>query len=31
LKHTLDTKSPVSIRLSYEDLRGSDVLALTNS
>jgi len=31
LKHAVGTKSPVSIRLSYEDLCGSDVLALTNS
>jgi len=31
LKHALDTKSLVSIRLSYEDLCGRDVLALTNS
>jgi len=31
LKHTVDTKSPVSIRLSYEDLCGIDFLALTNS
>jgi len=31
LKHTVDTKIPVSIRLSYEDLCGSDVIALTNS
>jgi len=31
LKHAVDTKSPVSIRLGYEDLCGSDVLALTNS
>jgi len=31
LKHAVDTKSPVSIRLGYEDLFGSDVLALTNS
>jgi len=31
LKHTVDTKSPVSIRLSYADLCGDDVLALTNS
>jgi len=31
LKHAVDTKSPVSIRLSFEDLCGSDVLALTNS
>ena len=31
LKHDIDTKSPVSIRLNYEDLCGSDVLALTNS
>jgi len=31
LKHAVDTKSPASIRLSYEDLCGSDVLALTNS
>jgi len=30
LKHTVDTKSPVSIRLGYEDLYGSDVLALAN-
>jgi len=27
LKHAVDTKSPVSIRLDYEDLCGSDVLA----
>jgi len=31
LKHAVDTKSPVSICLGYEDLCGSDVLALTNS
>jgi len=31
LKHAVDTKSSVSIRLSYEDLCGTDVLALTNS
>jgi len=31
LKHAVDTKSPVSIRLDYKDLCGSDVLALTNS
>jgi len=31
LKHTVDTKSLVSIRLSYEDLCGTDVLALTDS
>jgi len=31
LKHAVDTKSPTSIRLGYEDLCGSDVLALTNS
>jgi len=31
LQHTVDTKSPVSIHLSYEDLCGTDVLALTNS
>jgi len=31
LKHAVDTKSPVSIRLGYEDLCGSDVLALTSS
>ena len=31
LKHTVDTMSPVSIRLGYEDLFGSDVHALTNS
>jgi len=31
LKHAVDTKSLVSIRLSYEDLCGTDVLALTNS
>jgi len=31
LKHAVDTKSPVSIRLGYEDLCGSDVLALINS
>jgi len=31
LKHVVDTKSPVSIRLNYEDLCGRDVLALTNS
>jgi len=30
LKHAVDTKSPASIRLGYEDLCGSDVLALTN-
>jgi len=31
LKHAVDTKSPLSIRLGYKYLRGSDVLALTNS
>jgi len=31
LKHGVDTKSPVNIHLGYEDLCGSDVLALTNS
>jgi len=31
LKHVVDTKSPVSIRLGYEDLCGSDVIALTKS
>jgi len=31
LKHAVDTKSPVSIRLGYKDLCGSDVLASTNS
>jgi len=31
LKHAVDTKSPVNIRLGYENLCGSDVLALTNS
>jgi len=31
LKHAVDTKSPVSIRHSYKDLCGNDVLALTNS
>jgi len=31
LKHAVDTKSPVSIRLGYKDLCGSDVLALTSS
>ena len=31
LKQAVDTKSPVSIRLGFEDLCGSDVLALTNS
>ena len=31
LKHAVDTKSPVSIHLGYEDLCGSDVIALTNS
>jgi len=31
LKHVVDTKSPMSIRLGYEDLCGSDVIALTNS
>jgi len=31
LKHAVDTKSPVSIRLGYEDLCGKDVLALTNA
>jgi len=31
LKHAVDTKSPVSIRLGYGDLCGSDVLALTKS
>jgi len=31
LKHAVDTKSPMSIRLGYEDLCGNDVLVLTNS
>ena len=31
LKLAVDTKRPVNIRLSHEDLCGSDVLALTNS
>ena len=31
LKHAVDTKSPMSIRLNYKDLCGTDVLALTNS
>jgi len=31
LKHAVDTKSPMSIHLGYENLCGSDVLALTNS
>jgi len=31
LKHVVDTKSSVSLCLGYEDLCGSDVLALTNS
>jgi len=31
LKQPVDTKCPVSIRLGYEDLCGSDFLALTNS
>ena len=31
LKHAVETKSPMSIRLTCEDLCGSDVLALTNS
>jgi len=31
LKHAVDTKGPMSIRLGYEDLCGSAVLALTNS
>jgi len=31
LKYAVDTKSPVSIRLGYEDLCESDVLALTIS
>jgi len=31
LKLAVETKSPVSIRLRYQDLCGSDVLALTNS
>jgi len=31
LQHAIDTKSPVSIRFGYDDLCGSDVLALTNS
>jgi len=30
-KHAVDAKSPVSIRLGYEDLCGRDVIALTNS
>jgi len=31
LKHAVDTQSPLSIRLGYEDLCGSDVIALNNS
>ena len=31
LKHIVDTKSPVSICLGYEDLCGNDVIALTTS
>ena len=31
LKHAVDSKTPMSICLDYEDLCGSDVLALTNS
>jgi len=31
LKHVVDTESPVSIRLSYKDLCGRDIIALTNS
>jgi len=31
LKHAVDTKSPVSIHLGYNNLCGSDVLALTNA
>jgi len=31
LKHAVNIKSPVSVCLSYKDLYGSDVLALTNS
>jgi len=31
LKHAVDKKSPVSIRLGFKDLCGNDVLALTNS
>jgi len=31
LKQAVDTKSPVSIRLGYNDLCGDDALALTNS
>jgi len=29
LKHAVDTKSPVSTCLGYEDLCGSDVISLT--
>jgi len=31
LKQAIESKCPVSIRLSYEDLEGNDHLALTNS
>jgi len=31
LKQAIESKGPVSIRLSYEDLEGNDLLALTNS
>jgi len=31
LKQAIESKGPVSIRLSYEDLKGNDLFALTNS
>jgi len=31
LKRAIESKSPVSIRLGFEDLCGNDILALTNA
>jgi len=31
LKRAMESKSPVSIRLGFEDLCGNDILALTNA
>jgi len=31
LKQAIESKCPVSIRLGFEDLKGNEILALTNS
>ena len=31
IKHTVESKSPVSIRLRFDDLNGDDILVLTNA